>query len=97
MIPEGARETYERWRRQWLSGARSNAMAALRFHGLRVALALVARGRPRPRPPSRPTQAADLVFPEGVIAEAANQVRQLLRTSSVPIIDPLGARRNHHV
>ena len=33
MMPDSASETYEVWRRLWLSGGDSNAIAALRFHG----------------------------------------------------------------
>ena len=40
MMREDACKTYESWRRLWLSGGDSNDIAALRFHGLRGALAM---------------------------------------------------------
>ena len=56
MMRHDAYETYEGWRRLWLSDGDSNAIAALRFHGLRNAL-VMARGA-RTHSPS----AADIGF-----------------------------------
>jgi len=54
MIHADAAKIYEGWRQLWLSGGDSNAIAVLRFHGLRGALAVVgaACNRTRLRPPS---------------------------------------------
>ena len=81
MIRDDAWKTYESWRRLWLSGGDSNAIAALRFHGLRGALA-VAGAACRvtgPRPPSASSVNVELPIADAVIAEAASQVRRLLR------------------
>ncbi len=40
MMRDDAWKAYESWRRLWLSGGDSNAIAALRFHGLHGALAM---------------------------------------------------------
>ena len=81
---DDAWKTYESWRRLWLSGGDSNAIAALRFHGLRGAMAMAgaACNRTRPRPP--PSVNVDLPIADAVIVEAASQVRRLLRVSSPP-------------
>ena len=80
----GAAVTYEGWRRLWLSGGDSNAIAALRFHGLRNAL-VMPRGARTHSPPlltSASSPRGELpVLAEAVIAEAASQVRCLLRAS----------------
>ena len=84
MMRDDAWKTYESWRRLWLSGGDSNAIAALRFHGLRGAMAMAgaACNRTRPRPP--PSVNVDLPIADAVIVEAASQVRRLLRVSSPP-------------
>ena len=81
-------KTYESWRRLWLSGGDSNAIAALRFHGLRGALAMAgaACSRSRPRPPSASSVNVDLPIVDAAIAEAASQVRRLLRVPSPPAV-----------
>ena len=83
---EDAWKTYESWRGLWLSGGDSNAIGALRFHGLRGALAVAGAacggtGR-RPAPPS--SIKVELPIADAVIAEAASQVRRLLCVSSPP-------------
>ena len=80
---EDAWKTYESWRGLWLSGGDSNAIGALRFHGLRGALAVAgaacgSTGR-RPAPPS--SIKVELPIADAVIAEAASQVRRLLCVS----------------
>ena len=86
MMRDDAWKTYESWRGLWLSGGDSNAIAALRFHGLRGALAMAgaACNRTRPRPPSPPSVNVDLPIADAVIVEAASQVRRLLSVSSPP-------------
>ena len=71
MMRDDAWKTYESWRGLWLSGGDSNAIAALRFHGLRGALAMAgaACNRTRPRPP--PSVNVDLPIADAVIVEAA--------------------------
>ena len=71
---------YERWRSQWLSGTDSQALATFRWHGLAVTLALTA-------PPAAPVRADRLAGPAGrdacpsaALAEAARQIRALLRS-----------------
>ena len=83
MMREDAWKTYESWRGLWLSGGNSNAIATLRFHGLRGALAMAgaACNRTGPRPPPSSTR-VELPIADAVIAEAASQVRRLLRVSS---------------
>ena len=78
---DDAWKTYEGWRGLWLSGGDSNAIAALRFHGLRGALAMAgaACGRTGPRPSSN---SAELPIAGAMIAEVASQVRRLLRVPS---------------
>ena len=87
MMRDDAWKTYESWRRVWLSGGDSNAIAALRFHGLRGALALAggACNRTRPGPPPSSVN-VELRIADAVIAEAANQVRRLLRVPSRPAV-----------
>ena len=87
MMRDDAWKTYESWRRLWLSGGDSNAIAALRFHGLRGALAMAgaACNRTCPRPPPSSTN-VELPIADAVIAEAASQVRRLLRVSSPPAV-----------
>ena len=84
MMHGDAAQIYEGWRGLWLSGGDSNAIAALRFHGLRGALAMAgaACSRTRPRPP--PSVNVDLPIADAVIVEAASQVRRLLGVSSPP-------------
>lgn len=69
---------YERWRSQWLADSDSQALACVRWHGLAVTLALTA-----PRPATLPAEpgpvAADSACPAPALAEAARQIRSLLR------------------
>ena len=87
MMRDDAWKTYESWRGLWLSGGDSNAIAALRFHGLRGALAMAGAAceRGRPRPPSSSVN-VDLPIADAVIVEAASQVRRLLRVPSPPAV-----------
>ena len=91
MMRDDAWKTYESWRRLWLLGGDSNAIAALRFHGLRGALAMAgaACSRSRPRPPSASSVSVDLPIVDAAIAEAASQVRRLLRVPSSPAVTNL--------
>ena len=82
MMRDDAWKTYESWRGLWLSGGDSNAIAALRFHGLRGALAMAACERAGPRPPAPSSINAELPIADVAIAEAASQVRRLLRMPS---------------
>ena len=85
MMHHDAYETYEGWRRLWWSGGHSNAIAALRFHGLRSALVMARGARTHSRPPLTSASSPRVELPvlaEAVIAEAASQVRRLLRASS---------------
>ena len=88
MMRDDAWKTYESWRRLWLSGGDRNAIAALRFHGLRGALAMAGAAceRSRPRPPSASSVNVDLPIVDAAIAEAASQVRRLLRVPSLAAI-----------
>ena len=99
MMPDSASETYEVWRRLWLSGGDSNAIAALRFHGLRGALAIAGRARnpTRLRLPRAPAISMELSVADAVIAEAASQVRRLLRASSASVIGSREYWENQHV
>jgi len=83
MMPDDASQPYEVWRRLWLSGGHSNAIAALRFHGLRGALAMAgaACNRTCPAPPPLSIN-VELPIADAVIAEAASQVRRLLGVPS---------------
>ena len=74
-------KTYDSWRVLWLSGGDSNAIAALRFHGLRGALALAGAACNRPGPPPSSVN-VELPVANAAIAEAASQVRRLLRVPS---------------
>ena len=98
-MPNDASQTYELWRRQWLSGGDSNAIATLRFHGLRGALAIAGRARntTRPRLPPAPAISMELSVADGVIAEAASQVRRLLRASSASRSGVRENRENQYV
>ena len=83
MMRDDAWKTYESWRRVWLSGGDSNAIGALRFHGLRGALALAGAACNRTRPGSPPSSVnVELPVANAAIAEAASQVRRLLRVPS---------------
>ena len=90
-------KTYESWRELWLSGGDSNAIAALRFHGLRGALAMAGAAckRTRPRPTSN---SEELPIADAVIAEAASQVRRLLRVPWPPAVADIARehRENRH-
>ena len=81
MMRDDAWKTYESWRGLWLSGGDSNAIGALRFHGLRGALATAgtACSLTSPRPPSPSSITVELPIADAVIAEAASQVRRMLR------------------
>ena len=75
---------YERWRSQWLAGSDSQALATFRWHGLAMTLALTA-------PPAAPARADRLPGPAGrdaspsaALAEAAHQIRALLRSQEDP-------------
>ena len=83
MMRDDAWKTYDSWRVLWLSGGDSNAIGALRFHGLRGALALAgaACNRTRPGPPPSSVN-VELPVAKAAIAEAASQVRRLLRVPS---------------
>ena len=84
MMRDDAWKTYESWRGFWQSGGNSNAIAALRFHGLRGALALAGAARERGCPPPSSSNSVELSIADAVIAEAASQVRCLLRVPSPP-------------
>ena len=98
-MPDDASQTYEVWRRMWLSGGHSNAIAALRFHGLRGALAIAggARNTTSLRLPPAPAISMELSAADAVIAEAASQVRRLLRASSASMIGVPQNRENQYV
>ena len=80
MMRDDAWKAYESWRRLWLSGGDSNAIGALRFHGLRGALALAGAAckGAGPRPPSPSSVKVELSIADAAVAEAASQVRRLL-------------------
>ncbi|MCY4550751.1 MAG: hypothetical protein OXC28_20500 [Defluviicoccus sp.] len=87
MMREDAWKTYESWRGLWLSGGDSNAIAALRFHGLRAALAMVEAACSRTCPRTLPSSnSEELPIADAVIAEAASQVRRLLRVPWLPAV-----------
>ena len=70
-------DRYERWRAQWLAGTDSQAHATLRLHSVARTLALTAPLRPAagPSPPrASAAEAAGIV-----LAEAARQIRHVLR------------------
>lgn len=69
---------YERWRSQWLADSNSQALATVRWHGLAVTLALTAP-RTTPLPAEPRSVAADSTCPAPALAEAARQIRSLLR------------------
>ena len=98
-MPSDASGTYEVWRRMWLSGGDTNAITTLRFHGLRGALAIAGRARntTRPRLPPVPAISMELSVADAVIAEAASQVRRLLRASSASMIGVRENRENRYV
>lgn len=99
MMPDDASQTYEVWRQLWLSGGDSNAIAALRFHGLRGALAIAERARntTRPRLAPAPAISMELSVADAVIAEAASQVRRLLRAASASMSGVRENRENQYV
>ena len=92
MMRDDAWKSYESWRGLWLSGGDSNAIAALRFHGLRGALALAGAACERPGPPPS-SNSVELPIADVVIAEAASQVRRLLRVPWSPAVANI-AREN---
>ena len=80
MMRGDAWKTYESWRGLWLSGGDSNAIAALRFHGLRGALAMAGAACSRTCPaPSPSSITVELPIADAAVAEAASQVRRMLR------------------
>ena len=104
MMPDDACHSYERWRRQWLCGDNSNAIEAVQVHGLLGALLAIsnAAGRTRPSAPADSTPVEEsLVYSDVVLAEAASQVRRLLKTSCESGVNNLPtvrtAQRHHHV
>ncbi len=84
MMRADAAQVYEGWRQLWLSGGDSNAIAALRYHGLRRALAMASCNRTGPRPPLPSSANMDLPVADAAITEAASQVRYLLRVPTPP-------------
>ena len=72
---------------------------AVRFHGLRGALAIAGRARnpTRARLPPAPAISMELSVADEVIAEAASQVRRLLRASSASMIGVRENRENQYV
>ena len=80
VMREDAWKSYESWRRLWLSGGDCNDIAALRFHGLRGALAGAgaAYKRARERPPPASAAHAEGLIADAAMAEAVSQVRRLL-------------------
>ena len=72
-------DRYERWRAQWLAGSDSQAHATLRLHGVARTLALSAPLRPAAGP--SPPRASAAVAAGVVLAEAARQIRRVLRTA----------------
>ena len=83
MLVAGDAARYERWRGQWLDGADSVAIAVLRFHGLRQALALPGPAG-RPAPPGTACASVAAV-PARAVNEAAALVRQLMDTGRMDI------------
>lgn len=67
---------YEHWRGQWLEGADSGAVAILRFHGLRKAMAL-AKPLGDGRASSAPRASAEPA-PARVIEAAVTLMRRLI-------------------
>ena len=104
MMPDDACHSYEHWRRQWLCGDNSNAIEAVQFHGLLGAVLAISNavGRNRPLAPADATPVEELlVYSDAVIAEAASQIRRLLKTSCESGMNDLPAartaQRHHHV
>ena len=86
MIPGDAWRTYEDWRRLWLAGKDGHGVQALRFHGLCRALELAGCTgvRQEPQVPTPASVVADELFVgDAALAEAAWQVRHLLREAPV--------------
>ena len=75
---EDAWKSYESWRRLWLSGGDCNDIAALRFHGLRGAVAGAVCKRAGERPPPASSAHVEGLIVDAAMAEAASQVRRLL-------------------
>ena len=97
MMPGDASETYENWRRLWLSGGDSTAIAALCFHGLRGALAIAGGACSPSRSQPAPTISSQISIADAVITEAASQVRHLLRSSSRDMNANRKDRESRHV
>ncbi len=93
MMHADAAQVYEGWRRLWLTGGDSNAIAALRYHGLRGALAMTGSACSHSRPPLPRSADAELPVAEVAITEAASQVRHLLRAASPAAV--VGTTREH--
>ena len=70
---------YERWRSQWLAGTDSQVIATFRWHGLAVTLALTSPPAAPPRTDRLPGPAGRDACPSAALAEAARQIRALLR------------------
>ena len=101
MMPDDACHSYERWRRQWLCGDNSNAIEAVQFHGLFGAVLAISNAAGRTRPADSTPVEESLVYSDAVLAEAASQVRRLLKTSCESGVNHLPtartAQRHHHV
>ena len=100
MMHADAAQVYEGWRRIWLSGGDSNAIAALRYHGLRGAIAMAGTACSRSRPPLPRLADAELPVAEVAITEAASQVRHLLRAEPPAAVagkTPEQQEENRHV
>lgn len=72
---------YERWRWQWLASHDSQALATFRWHGLAATLSLTV-APPAPAAAGEPGShgAARQAAVPAAVAEAASQIRALLRT-----------------
>lgn len=75
---------YERWRSQWLAGTDSQALATFRWHGLAVTLALTAPPAAPDRADRLPGRADRDACASAALAEAARQIRALLRSRQDP-------------
>ena len=70
---------YERWRSQWLAGTDSQALATFRWHGLAATLAVTAPPAVPARADRLPHPASRDACPPAALAQAARQIRALLR------------------
>lgn len=71
---------YERWRWQWLASHDSQALATFRWHGLGATLSLTAPNAPAAAAEPGSHGAARQAAVPAAVAEAASQIRALLRT-----------------